>query len=316
MFSFRGAALALVTLPLLACSPSEVVENRVSYNCGALPLTTTLNDDTLTLSFGTDATETLQLTAVTSASGARYTDVTSGAEFWSKENEAQFSSDAFSLPLCVVQGTLPQQFNARGNEPFWLLAVDGAQATLRQPGSEQNFAVSRPAAEQVQPLKARIELDNGGYLTLEERICYDSMSGQNFPYEATLYTGSDTLSGCAGDPNRLIAGASWQVVGAPADLAETPSLTFHSDQRVSGFAGCNYLNGRYEITGEGLRFAPIAVTKRMCGPEAMDFEDSFLRQLQQTTNVKVFSDGTLQLTASNGDYLQLQQVALKLWRDD
>jgi heat shock protein HslJ/membrane-bound inhibitor of C-type lysozyme len=315
MSVFRGLTVALATFPLLACSPSENVSNQVSYHCGALPLTTELQGETLTLRFGEQDVQELTLTQNRSASGARFTDSASGTEFWSKGNEAQFSAEGFSLPLCVVNGTLPQQFNARGNEPFWLLEINGEQATLRQPGSEASHNFTRSEPVQIQPLRTSLDFDNGWSLNIQEDICYDSMSGQSFPYTAELRTDSETLQGCAGDPNRLVAGASWQVMKVPSEISEPPSLTFHSDQRVSGFAGCNYLNGRYEITGEGLRFAPLAVTKRMCPPAAMDYETKFLRELQHVSNVKVFSDGTLQLQLLNGDYVQLQQVPLKLWQD-
>ncbi|WP_258239689.1 META domain-containing protein [Pseudidiomarina homiensis] len=313
MSVLRGLSIVATSLFVLACSPSEQPENKVTYQCGALPLTTELNGETLTLRFGAENAQTLDLKATRSASGARYTHLENGAEFWSKGNEAQFSSDAFSLPLCVVEGTLPQQFNARGNEPFWLLAINGEKATLRQPGSEASFAITRADAQQLHPLLIDIRLDNGWQLTLQQQICYDTMSGQSFPYHAELKTDDEILRGCAGDPDSLIAGASWQLMDAPSTLDQPPSLTFHSDQRVSGFAGCNYVNGRYEITGEGLRFAPLAVTKRMCPQPAMAFEDALLRDLQQVTNVKVFSDNTLQLQLTNGEYLQLQQVPLKLW---
>lgn len=315
MSVFRGLTVALVTLLLLACRPSENVGNQVSYHCGALPLTTELQGETLTLRFGGQDVQKLTLTQSRSASGARFTDSVSGAEFWSKGNEAQFSAQNFSLPLCVVDGTLPQQFNARGNEPFWMLELNGNEATFRQPGSEAKYTFTRAEPQQVKPLQTSLSFENGWSLEIQEEICYDSMSGQSFPYQAKLQTENELMVGCAGDPNRLIAGASWQVLNVPSDLTEPPSLTFHSDQRVSGFAGCNYLNGRYEITGEGLRFAPLAVTKRMCPAAAMDYETKFLRELQQVSNVKVFTDGTLQLQLPNGDYVQLQQVPLKLWQD-
>lgn len=305
----------IVTFALLAaaCSSDKPSDPTVRYNCGALPLTATVQGETLTLTFGTENQQQLKLKAARSASGARYTDTVTGAEFWSKGDEAQFSSDKFSLPLCLVEGSLPQQFSARGNEPFWMLAVDGNQATLRQPGDATTFSLSRAAPQQVAPLQTRLQLDNGWTLGIVESICYDSMSGQSYPYSAELQTDSETLQGCAGDPNRLLAGASWQVLGAPSGLTEQPALTFHSEQRVSGFAGCNYLNGQYMLSGEGMSFSPLAVTKRMCSPAAMAFENEFLRHLQGVIKVKVFNDKTMQLQLANGEYLQLQQVPLKLW---
>lgn len=311
VFSSASAALLLI-----ACSPVTQHETVVHYRCGALALSSQLVDDKLLLSFGEKGSQTLQLSPAHSTSGARYTDVVSGAEFWRKGNEAQFSSDDFSLPLCVERGTLPQQFNARGNEPFWFAAIDTTNVVLRQPGVEEKFVINRPVGYDAETRTYHLEFAEGVELVLTEQVCYDSMSGQSFPLTADLHRQEQMMTGCAGDPNRLLAGASWQLLSPASELGSAPYMSFHSDERVSGFAGCNYFNGRYQITGEGIEFGPMAVTKRMCVPDLMRDEDNFLRHLQGTTNVKVFSDDTLQLQQANGDYLQFQQVALKLWSND
>ncbi|MDN7125443.1 META domain-containing protein [Pseudidiomarina terrestris] len=296
---------------LSGCSPQEPAypsEAAVqTYQCGALQVTTKRQDERLQLRFGE---QEFLLTPAPSASGSRYVSAEYGAEFWSKGNEAQFSTDKFSLPLCVQQGTLPQQLNARGNEPFWLVNVNQDQALLRTPGDEQLFApISRQTLNDAAPYSYAIELAATQQLLLDEAICYDSMTGQSFPYTARFKNAEKLWRGCAGDPQRLLTGVSWKDSRATEHVA---TLTFSSDSRVTGFAGCNYFTGSYTLSAEGLSFSPLAVTKRMCPPAAMDYENRLLQQLTQVNNVKVFADGTLHLRLGNGDYLQFSSYPLDL----
>lgn len=296
---------------LSGCSPKEqtpVIEQTSQlYNCGALQVTTVHEADTLQLSFGE---QEFQLTSAPSASGSRYVSAEHGAEFWSKGNEAQFSTDKLSLPLCVQQGTLPQQFNARGNEPFWLLKVEHQTAELRTPGKEKAFdIVTRTTLNDAPPYSFELSLDATTRLRIDEAICYDSMSGQTFPYTASLIQQDEAWAGCGGDPQSLLTGVSWKDSRATNNVA---TITFSPQSRVSGFAGCNFFTGNYIITGEGISFSPFAVTKQMCPPAAMDYEQQFLQKLTQVANFKVFADGTLHLQLRDGDYLQFSDYPLDL----
>lgn len=304
-------AVSLLTLALVSACSSETPsqENVTVYNCGAQEITTELNGEQLTLSVND---QTLVLQATPSASGARYVNEEKSAEFWNKGNEAQFNTESFSLPLCVAAGTLPQQLTARGNEPFWMINRNGDEAILRTPGEEQSFSVTETTSVRD---GFRITFSDNAELTLKDLVCYDTMSGQSYPYKATFKYQDSEQQGCAGDPKRLFAGATWHPQNAPSGQGEPVQLTFHSDAQVSGYAGCNYLTGSYTMTGENFVFAPLAVTKRMCAPEAMAYEDTFLRQLNQVNHVKVFVDGTLQLRLKDGGFLNFNKGNLKLWRD-
>ncbi|MFC0446173.1 META domain-containing protein [Pseudidiomarina halophila] len=310
LFLRRALLLSCITALLAACSPqpqNEQADQPLVYNCGALQVTTIVENNALHLSFGD---QSFELQPTTSASGTRYVNADHGAEFWRKDNEAQFSTDKLALPLCVQQGTLPQQFNARGNEPFWLLKIDRQSAQLRTPGDEENFAnVSRATLNDAPPFTFEVTLDATRTLRLEEGVCYDSMSGQSFPYSANFIQQDEQWSGCAGDPQRLLTGVSWKA-GRATDNDAT--LTFSPESRISGYAGCNFFTGSYTITGEGIEFSPLAVTKRMCPPEVMADEKRVLQQLTQVSNFKVFADGTLHLQLTNGEYLQFSRYPLDL----
>lgn len=73
-------------------------------------------------------------------------------------------------------------------------------------------------------------------------------------------------------------------------------LLFYPGQvnRVSGFTGCNTLNGSFELTGVNkIMFSPVATTKMMC-PPGNDTETRLLSALQKANNY-YFNAGNLML---------------------
>lgn len=301
--------MVLGALTLSACGPvTEDAESAAvtEYECGALALTTELNGEELVVQF---ADRSYNFTATPAASGARYVNQDLGGEFWNKGNEAQFSSDLLTLPLCIEKGTLPQDLNARGNEPFWLITIDGDRATLRKPDNSEEVTV-RTTDNVAQGFEHHLEFSNGATLDVAQEICYDSMSGQSYPYRVALTEGDSVFAGCAGDPQRTLSGASWHLQQTATE--QPVSITFHPESRVSGYAGCNYFTGGYTVTGEGLSFAPMAVTKRMCAREVMSIEQEFLQQLTQVNGFRVFADATMQLRLPNGEFIAFTRQALEL----
>ncbi len=66
------------------------------------------------------------------------------------------------------------------------------------------------------------------------------------------------------------------VVAGDPDPRTLPRLEFVSSTRVTGYTGCNMLNGAWRVDGTGIRLGPLATTKRACvGPE-MDVERRLL----------------------------------------
>ncbi len=99
-----------------------------------------------------------------------------------------------------------------------------------------------------------------------------------------------------------IEGKTWrltELAGQPLTATEperAPSLTLDpATKRASGSAGCNRFNGTYELSGNSLRFGPLATTRMMCPPEIMAVEDAMLEALA-TELTWSLQDGTLILT--------------------
>lgn len=93
---------------------------------------------------------------------------------------------------------------ARGNEPFWMVRVDGGEATVRTPqapegvrytdgrwahlnGAQWRYEAQRALGEGAKPLT----------LELSEERCIDSMSGARYPFRAILTRDGARMEGCA-----------------------------------------------------------------------------------------------------------------------
>lgn len=84
----------------------------------------------------------------------------------------------------------------------------------------------------------------------------------------------------------------------------TPEVTFHldlEDKRISGSSGCNNYFGTVESPGtRELVIGPLAGTKKMCPPEMMDVERSFLKALGSANSYTWFL-GQMAISYSDGD---------------
>jgi heat shock protein HslJ len=69
--------------------------------------------------------------------------------------------------------------------------------------------------------------------------------------------------------SRSLVGTRWKgVIAGAADERHLPWLEFVAVGRVSGYTGCNLLNGAWSEEGGRLRVGPLVTTKRGCmGPE-------------------------------------------------
>ena len=93
---------------------------------------------------------------------------------------------------------------ARGNEPFWNVRVDGATALLRTPMEPDGQTFRDGTWIRVGNGAWRYESHRGDQnaresLTLEltEERCADSMSGARFPFRATVIRNNNRMEGCA-----------------------------------------------------------------------------------------------------------------------
>lgn len=298
---FNTIVVSFGAVVLLTACDSAPSSNTIDYQCGALSVAAEFAGADVTFHLGNHTT---QLTQEVSASGARYLNTEQEIEFWTKGQEAHLTIAGQTYPLCLDVTALPQQFSARGNEPFWLIQHQPDSTSLRQPKGDQDFVNITVTAQAKNPSQWHLQLDENTKLEVAADLCHDSMTGMPYPYTATLTMAGQAMPGCAGEPHRLITGALWEMHASGLETA--PSIQFTEDGTVFGYSGCNRFNGGYELTGEGLRFKPLAATRMMCSEPQMEIEQQVFQALEQVTLFDVNTeDNTLQLKANDTTVLRL-----------
>ena len=97
-----------------------------------------------------------------------------------------------------------------------------------------------------------------------------------------------------------LAGTRWVGVVDPSiDRRATPWIEFVGEGRITGFTGCNMLNGNWSGEGAATRLGGLVTTKRMClGPEG-EVEKRVLAAMSDQSRVS--REGTrLVFTAPSG----------------
>jgi heat shock protein HslJ len=201
------------------------------------------------------------------------------------------------LNIVAMPVTEAANFSARGNEPGWHVEVGDGGVMFRTQNGE-TLTVS-PAPEPRTVDGARIyETTAQGQafaLTVEDKICVDTMSGMPHPQTAAVVWGARRFSGCGGDPAELLRG-EWRIeqIDGKAVLAGTqPTLTLDAQNRVSGNASCNRLVGSYQLTGESLSILQPALTRMLCDQQVTEQEVAFVRALESVGRFDIDAGGRL-----------------------
>lgn len=218
-----------------------------------------------------------------SASGARYENEAEDVLFWIKGEEALLGWNGVEMDCSLTGSEAP--WVARGNEPGWRILVSEGQMQAELDYGETVIEGAWPLAQvdEESLTYQTADLD----LAVSPQLCHDDMSGQAYPETVTLTRGDNSFHGCAGETMDLLTGPEWQVedvAGAGVIDASHITLAFDGD-RVAGSTGCNRFTGGFELTGEGLSFKPLALTRMMC-PEALMQQEA--RVLEALSNVDRF----------------------------
>lgn len=279
--------------------PTAAPPFSAELQCGQLPISVDGQGEQLQV---TVLGQSIAMQQRISASGARYVaDTDAETSLWFKGENAFLVLDGADYPECAPPGAIVEPFRAFGNEPFWALTLHHGTLQFSQLGEPeqalQPFTFDRISGQ----------LDSQGPTPMRGQIsaqlCYDTMSGMPYPHQVTLRRGDQTLSGCGGDPARLLQGAEWLVEdingGGIIDRSRV-TLNFWPDGRLSGRASCNSLMGSYQLTGEGLGVSQAATTRMACAPALMSQEQTVLENLQNLQRFHVDNTGALTLYSTNG----------------
>lgn len=204
-------------------------------------------------------------------------------------------------PSMAQDGADLLPFTARGNEPFWSLTVTPEGSSY---SDMEGTTLDAPFTEPVTEGDSFLFTTAAGPLSLTQTLCHDSMSGMVYPYTVTLTRNGTDLSGCAGDPERLLAG-DWVVTtleGMALPKGADVTLTFEAG-RIAGLAACNRYSGSYTLTGEGLSFGPMAGTRMACPPPLMETESAVYAAFARITQFDITPDGALLLKSDEATTL-------------
>jgi heat shock protein HslJ/uncharacterized membrane protein/uncharacterized lipoprotein NlpE involved in copper resistance len=174
-------------------------------------------------------------------------------------------------------------FTARGNEPFWSLDIDFDK--------QMKFTSLTDVAEFNTPVVKGIKSDDGKStvyhsiteageikITITEIPCSDNMSGEQFTHKVKIEAKHSAdnhfteFSGCGKYLMDMRLNDIWvmqEMTGVVLKKEELnkglPTFEFHlKDNRFSGHAGCNQMNGSIKVEGNKIKFGPIASTKMAC----------------------------------------------------
>lgn len=119
---------------------------------------------------------------------------------------------------------------------------------------------------------------------------------------AALTLALSAVLGCATAADAPLRGTTW---AAPAGATGTtgagtpPHLKLETQElRLSGFAGCNRINGSFAIDGSRISFGTVVSTRRACYPDDGS-EQRFLQALSEVRGWRM-EGGQLLLLADGG----------------
>jgi len=146
------------------------------------------------------------LPRVPAASGVKYQE---GRNlYWNKGESAEVEVLGKRFSDCAVAWTYPQREDARqrgiwvwavGNEPDWMIEIGNTTFVLITDLGQNRQEFRTPIPVRVADTNAiRYQISNNHEidLTLTEKLCRDSMSGEYFFAEATLTLNGVTMPGC------------------------------------------------------------------------------------------------------------------------
>jgi len=195
----------------------------------------------------------------------------------------------------------PIAFKAIGHEPSWSLDLGAETITFTALGAQP---IAMPTPRRAAAGGKRVRWSGPAFRVEAVPVkCVDVATGLPYPWTVSVLTGDVTYDGCGGDPASLVTGAPWTIVeigGAAVDAPEPLTLALDAEGRASGNSGCNQYATTYELTGEGLRFGPVAGTKRACVGPGADAEAALYAALAGVLTFEIDAADRLVLKAGDG----------------
>lgn len=201
---------------------------------------------------------------------------------------------------------------ARGNEPSFIITIGEDELSLQMPLDGITFRSSNVTRSTVDG-HPRIEVSAGGntlQVTIEQRLCADSMTGMPFPVAVRADFNGRRLDGCGGSTFTAIEGG-WRVLaleGKPLPDGVIATIAFEAPDRVSGKTGCNRYFGAFRLDAESLAIGPLGATRMTCPKDEMAAEKHFLDLAARVTRATPGESGRMKLMAGDDEAMLLDRV--------
>ena len=176
----------------------------VGFRCGDLLVGTTFDNAAGNVVLSINGSRR-QLPQAQSASGARYADA-AGNEFWNKGDGATLTLDGATHECHRTDAVSPWDaarargivFRAVGNEPGWLVEVEGGDAPVLRAQLDMGARTveAGPVERTADGFSGTAADGTPVVLKATGNGCVDGMSGQSFPASVELAVGEERFIGC------------------------------------------------------------------------------------------------------------------------
>lgn len=196
------------------------------------------------------------------------------------------------------------KWTARGQEPGWLLTLEGGRAEFGYNYNQDQHSAEVSGPHPVEGGVEYIEGPGGLAVTRISKVCADVMSGIPYPDTVTVTLGDEVFRGCGGDPKAVLTGEEWVVEDiGNRGVIDDARVTIGFDTaegRAGGSGGCNNWGAEYALSGEGISFGDAVSTEMACAEAVMNQEQAFHAALRAVTSYTVDETGALILEGSDG----------------
>lgn len=80
----------------------------------------------------------------------------------------------------------------------------------------------------------------------------------------------------------------------------SPYIDFSNEKKISGFIGCNGINGKFNVNGQRVTFDSLSVTSQECKGKGKEFERKLLAGFRSGRTTYTIENGNLHLNAGSG----------------
>lgn len=228
---------------------------------------------------------------------------------WGAVFVAGLATILFATSLAAAE---PEPLVARGNEPSFIITIGEDEVVLQMPLDGITFRSSNVTRSTIDG-HPRIDVSAGGntlQVTIEQRLCADTMTGMPFPVAVQAEFNGQTLNGCGGSTFTALEGG-WRVLaleGKPLPDGVIATIAFEAPDKVSGKTGCNRYFGAFKLDAESLTIGPLGATRIACAKDEMDAEKRFLDLAARVTRATPGENGRMKLMAGDEEAMLLDRV--------